>query len=169
MFHEIKPEDLNDSAIRMIGLDGMLVTAGVKSSFNTMTAAWGGLGFLWHKPVAFIFIRPQRYTYRFTELNEFFSLCFFTDEYSNVLDLCGSCSGRDTDKIKETGLKVLEYKDKAIYYEQARLALICRKLYYHDVEPGKFIDATIDKVYPLKDYHRMYIGEIEKVFSKASQ
>ncbi len=32
----------------------MLVTAGTKEKFNTMTASWGGIGWLWNKPVAFV-------------------------------------------------------------------------------------------------------------------
>ena len=51
----VSPYELGN-ACRMIGKDWMLVCAGD----NAMTASWGGMGVLWNKPVAFVFIRPQR-------------------------------------------------------------------------------------------------------------
>jgi flavin reductase (DIM6/NTAB) family NADH-FMN oxidoreductase RutF len=152
---------VNESAIKLIGFDWMLVTAGTMEKFNTMTAAWGGLGLLWHKPVAFIFIRPTRYTYKFTEEHEYFSLCFFEEKYREQLQYCGSHSGKNVDKMKETGLIPLKYNEKVLYFEQARLVLICRKLYHHDLDPKTFLDPGIEHCYPEKDYHRLYIGEIE--------
>lgn len=162
MFTEILPEELNESAIRLIGHDYMLITAGDLKSCNTMTAAWGGLGFLWRKPVSFIFIRPNRFTYGFTEKHDYYSLCFFEPEHREILEFCGTCSGRDTDKITETGLKAVDYQRKTVYFDQASIVLICRKLYHQDIDPARFLDENIDSLYPLKDYHRMYIGEIEK-------
>ena len=82
----------------------MLVTAGNAEKFNMMTASWGGLGFLWNRPVAFVFIRPQRYTFDFVERNEGFTLSFFGEEYRKVLQLCGTKSGREIDKVAETKL-----------------------------------------------------------------
>jgi flavin reductase (DIM6/NTAB) family NADH-FMN oxidoreductase RutF len=166
MFKEIKPEELNESAIRLIGKDNFLITAGVSGDFNTMTAGWGGIGYLWNKPVVFIFVRPTRHTYSFNERFEHFSISFFSEQYRDILDLCGSRSGRDTDKIKETGLKPVEYEHKTIYFEQANVNIICRKIYFQDIDPHHFIDKNIEKMYPLKDYHRMYAGEIEKVLMK---
>lgn len=45
-----------------------------------MTVSWGGLGELWGKDVAFIFIRPQRYTYEFIERENYFTMSFFGGE-----------------------------------------------------------------------------------------
>jgi flavin reductase (DIM6/NTAB) family NADH-FMN oxidoreductase RutF len=162
MFREINIKDINESAAKLIGSDWMLITAGVMNDFNTMTAAWGGLGYLWNKPVAYTFIRPQRYTYLFAEKYDYFTLSFFKEEHREILNYCGSCSGKDKDKVKETGLISKDYEGKTVYFEQAHLVLICRKLYFQDVNPENFLDKSIHKVYPLKDYHRMYIGEIEK-------
>ncbi|MFW9922938.1 MAG: hypothetical protein ACFFDW_06575 [Candidatus Thorarchaeota archaeon] len=64
-FTEILPKDLKDNAIQLIGLDWMLIASGSKEKYNMMTASWGGLGVLWHKPVCFVFIRPSRYTFYF--------------------------------------------------------------------------------------------------------
>lgn len=103
-FEEIKPAAITENFIKLIGSDWMLVTAGQREHFNTMTASWGGVGFLWNKPVVFVFIRPQRYTFGFIEQEPMFTLSFFTEAYRSALQLCGTKSGRDTDKVAETGL-----------------------------------------------------------------
>lgn len=165
-FKSINPASVQENFIKLIGSDGMLITAGNMKSFNTMTAGWGSVGHLWHKPVAVVYVRPTRYTYGFMEKNDAFTLCFFEKKYQKILDICGSRSGKDTDKIKETGLIPLETEQGNIYYEQSRLVLECRKMYADDIHPEEFIDGTIDKNYPLKDYHRMYIGEITGCYKK---
>ena len=159
-YNIIKPEELNDNIFKLIGLDWMLITAGNKNAFNTMTASWGSMGVLWHKQVCFIFVRPQRYTYEFIEKNEFFTLSFFTEKYRKALNLCGSKSGRDIDKVAETGLTPEVSKNGSIYFSEARLIVECKKLYFQDIKPENFIDPQIEKNYKSNDYHRMYIGEI---------
>lgn len=152
--------NIPENAGRLIGSDWMLISAGLQHDYNTMTASWGGLGYLWHRPVSFIFIRPQRHTYSFVEKADYFSLCFFEEKYREILEFCGSASGKDVDKAKETGLKVVNFENKTVYFEQARLVLVCRKLYHQDIRPEFFHDASIHEAYPQKDYHRMYVGEI---------
>lgn len=85
-FREIVPEEISESAFKLIGSDWMLITSGTKKSFNTMTASWGGLGVLWDKNVCLCFIRPQRYTYKFMEKYKFFTFSFFPERYRSVLD-----------------------------------------------------------------------------------
>lgn len=138
----------------------MLVTAGKINNFNTMTASWGGFGILWNKPVSFIFIRPTRYTYEFTERFSEYTLGFFTGDHRKALNILGSKSGRDLDKVKLSGLTPVETESGNVGFAEARLIMECRKLYYQDLNPERFLDASIDKNYPEKDYHRMYIGEI---------
>ena len=75
----IKPEELTGNTFSMIGKDWALVTAGTKEKVNTMTVSWGGLGIMWGKPVAFVFIRPQRYTKEFIDAQESFSLSFYNN------------------------------------------------------------------------------------------
>ena len=120
---EISPYELNDNIFKTIGKDWTLVTAGTEDKYNTMTASWGSVGIMWNKPVAFTFIRPQRYTYEFIENNEYYTLSVYGEEYRKALTLCGTKSGRDIDKAKETGLTPV-FKEKAPYFEQARLVLV---------------------------------------------
>jgi flavin reductase (DIM6/NTAB) family NADH-FMN oxidoreductase RutF len=156
----IKPEEISDNVFKLIGSEWMLVTSGNLKSFNAMTASWGGLGVLWNKPVSFIFIRPCRYTYQFIEKSDTYTLSFFDRKFKSVLNLCGTKSGRDCDKVKETGITPTETKDGSIYFTEARLIVECRKIYYQDLDPKHFIDPGIESNYPEKDYHRMYVGEI---------
>lgn len=139
----------------------MLVAATDKDGkTNAMTASWGGLGVLWGKKVAFVFIRPQRYTKKFVDDAENFSLSFFEESYKPMLGYMGKVSGKDEDKIKKSGLTV-QYKDGAPVFKEASLTLICRKMYRQTLEEDCFVDKTnIGKWYPQKDYHDMYVAEI---------
>ena len=153
-------EKIEDNPFKLIGKDWMLLTAGIAGDFNTMTASWGGVGVLWHKPVCQIYVRPQRFTYKFIEKYEYFTLSFFEEKYRDALSICGSKSGRDIDKIRATGLTPLETENKNVYFGEARLVFECRKIYYQDIRPEFFLDDSINANYPKKDYHRMYIGEV---------
>lgn len=139
----------------------MLVAATDKDGkTNAMTASWGGLGVLWGKKVAFVFIRPQRYTKKFVDDAENFSLSFFEESYKPMLGYMGKVSGKNEDKIKKSGITV-QYKDGAPVFKEASLTLICRKMYRQTLEEDCFIDKTnIGKWYPQKDYHDMYVAEI---------
>ena len=164
-WRSIEPDKIKDNPFSLIGETWMLVTAGEEDSWNTMTASWGGLGILWHKNVAFCFVRPTRHTYDFMEKADKFTLSFFSEQYRKALNYCGSHSGRDVDKAKETGLTPVPV-DSSIAFKEARLVLVCQKIYSSDITPDNFLDKSIDKNYPLKDYHRCYIGEISSCYSE---
>lgn len=167
-FKKITPEALKENPFMLIGKDWTLVTAGESTAhYNTMTASWGGVGVIWNKNAATIYIRPQRYTYEFLEAGDCFTLSFFGEEYRKALSFCGSKSGRDYDKSKECGLTPIEL-DGSVAFAEAKLILCCKKLYWNDIDPANFCDSSIDSTfYPGKDYHRMYIGEILSVYQKA--
>jgi len=160
-FKEISPEEIQDNVFKLIGSDWMLITASSMDSYNTMTASWGGLGVLWGDNVSFCFIRPQRHTYNFIEKSEYFTLSFFDEKYKDALQFCGSHSGRDVDKAKATGLTPVE-EDGTIYFSEARLVVVCRKIYYQDIEPSNFLVPNLKNNYLNNDYHRMYIGKVIK-------
>lgn len=160
-FIEIAPAALRENPFQAIGHDWMLITAGMPDNFNTMTASWGAWGELWNRPIAVCFIRPQRHTFGFMEQASHFSLSFFDAQSRAALDFCGSHSGRDVDKIAATGLTPVVDPSGAIYFAQARLALICRKLYAQHLTPESFLDPVIPaEIYAKADFHRMYIGEV---------
>ena len=119
MFHKVDPKSLNENVFSLIGDKWMLITAGSRERCNTMTASWGGLGVIWGAPAATCYIRPQRYTKEFVDREEYFTLCFFGEEYRKALSLCGSKSGRDVDKVKECGFTVQAAECGAPYFDQA--------------------------------------------------
>ena len=165
-FVEIRPEEITDNPFKLLGQDWTLITAGQPDQFNSMTASWGGLGVLWQKPVATIYVRPQRYTREFLDREDFYSLCFFGPEHRAALSTCGATSGRDTDKVRATGLTPVTDASGATYYAEARLVLILRKLYVHDLDPAKVSNIDIAPLYAEQDYHRMFIGEVVKALRK---
>lgn len=165
-FKAIKPENLKESPFKIIGSDWMLIAAGDAEAFNMMTASWGGFGVLWHKNICFCVVRPGRHTFRFMEKSKVFSLSFFDKRHKPALELCGTKSGRDINKVRESGLTPVEDRTGAIYFKEARLAVILKKIYYHDIDPGHFLDSSIGKNYPEKDYHRMYVGEIVRCIKR---
>lgn len=166
-FRTIEPESIQDNPFKLVGADWMLITAGPIEAYNTMTASWGGMGVLWNKNVCWCVVRPVRYTYDFIEKAETFTLSFFDEKYREALKLCGTESGRDVDKAAKTGLTpVAGSLAGTTYFEQARLVLECKKIYTQDLDPKRFLDPVIERLYPEKDYHRMYFGEIEAVLSR---
>ncbi len=165
-FKEISVSEINNNPFDLIGKDWALVTVKNQDGCNTMTASWGGVGIMWNKPVAFTFIRPQRFTYGLIEKEEYFSLSFYKEKYRDVLRFCGSRSGRDYDKVKECNITPV-YDEKAPYFEEADLVLICRKLYAQDLnEQSAVAKEEVLKNYNDDDYHRMYISEIVKALRK---
>lgn len=143
-----------------------LITAGTKENgFNTMTASWGHLGSIWNHsmPTAVCYVRPQRYTKEFLDKENLYTLSLYPEEYKSKLAYLGSHSGRDENKIAATGLTPA-FGEGYTYFEEAKLVLVCRKLYRAPLKAEYFIDKTIiDTNYPEKDFHDLYIGEIQKV------
>jgi flavin reductase (DIM6/NTAB) family NADH-FMN oxidoreductase RutF len=157
----INVKQLTDNFFRKLDDDWMLVTAGDKDSFNTMTASWGTFGILWNKPVSIAFIRPSRYTFEFINKHDYYTLSFFSEEHRDALDFCGNHSGRNTDKIQKTGLTPVYTEKGNVYFAQARLMIECKKLYSDDIKASSFLDkGLIEKIYPNADFHRFFIGDI---------
>ena len=162
---QIEINEFSENPFKLIGSDWMLITAKKGDKTNMMTASWGGVGILWNKPVATIYVRPQRYTKEFIDNEEYFSLCVLPEEYRQILNYCGTKSGRDEDKIAETKLTIDE-SEKAPIFKESRLVLICKKLYAQDLTEQYFIDKSlVEKNYKAKDFHTMYIAEIEKILT----
>lgn len=151
---------LEENVFSLFDQQWTLITAGPPDRCNPMTASWGGLGVLWHKDVATIYVRPQRYTYEFLEREDYFTLSFFDEDRHKDLQYFGSASGRDEDKFAARGYHVQSAaQGQAAYPQEARLVLVCRKLYWNDLDPAHIPPEDM-KHYKENDFHRMYIGEI---------
>ena len=165
MFHQIPNKELEQNAIQMIADRWFLIAAGTKEKYNMMTGAWGALGEMWGKDIAAVVIRPTRYTYELMEENETFTISVLPEEINKVVHaVCGSQSGRDIDKTAATGLTPIF--EESVYFEQAEIVLVCRKLYADDMKSENFIDKSLDEKWYHDDYHRLYVGEIIKTLVK---
>lgn len=161
-FKEISPLMLKKNPFEVIGKDWMLITAGNKDKVNTMTASWGGLGVMYGKNVAYIVVRPQRYTKEFLDREDTFSLSFLDKNYKDVLNYLGTVSGRNEDKIAKSGL-TLSFDDQTPYFREANQVLICKKLYRQPMNGESILIEKLNSTwYPAKDYHILYIAEITK-------
>ncbi|MFW6223245.1 MAG: flavin reductase family protein [Bacteroidota bacterium] len=160
MFYSVDPAQVQN-IFDLIGREWMLITAGSENHFNTMTASWGTMGVLWRKKVAMVFVRPNRYTYQFMEQQEGYTLSFFDEAHRSILDYCGSHSGKNVDKIAETGLTPVVTQNGNVYFDQAKLVFECKKMYVDDIKPDHFLTPDIPEIiYNGQDYHRLYVGEV---------
>ena len=171
-FKEMDIHTLTFNPFDKISKQWMLITAGDRDQSNTMTASWGVVGFLWGKPVVTAYIRPQRYTKEFVDQEDRFTISFLSENFSDALQVCGSVSGRDVEnKWEKAGLHPFSVyegtPDETAAVQEAEMVFVCRKLYVQEFYPECFVDTECDeKWYPQKDYHTMYVGEIEKVLVK---
>ena len=168
---QVDPKQLTIKFADIWKKQGMLLTSGdfKNGHFNTMTVGWGSLGVMWVKPFVQVVVRPTRFTYEFTEKYDNFTLCAFPKENRKALNLLGTKSGRDGDKIKESGLTPIGSKEvSSPGFAEANLIFECRKIYWDNFTPENFLDPKIDKNYPQKDYHRIYFGEIIAIWGDES-
>lgn len=170
--HQFQPypvELLEFNPFTKIGNDWLIITSGNEQKANGMTASWGGLGVLWGKNVAFIFVRESRYTKEFIDNGSTFSCTFFDKKYKNDLKYFGIVSGRQEDKFKTSGLH-LDYKDGVPYVDEGNFVFLCKKMAAVPMEEAHFINPEIkEKWYSGNDtdnFHTMYIGEITDVLAR---
>lgn len=165
---EIDVKELQLNPMTLIAKEWMLITAGNKErGYNTMTASWGQLGSIWGHggglPTSVVFIRPQRYTKEFVDREDCYTLTFFDESWKKALGYLGSHSGRDEDKVAKMGLTPV-FDAGTTYFAEAKLVLVCRKLYRGSLTEEGFLDQEIvEDCYPNRDFHDFYVGQIVKV------
>lgn len=149
-----------------VGKEIALLTAGTEDSFNAMTIMYGAVGMIWSKNAYFAFIKPERYTWEFVKNNDYFTVAYFPQKYSGIHKIFGYKSGRDTDKVKETGLTP-EFLEQGISFREASEIFVCKKIYMkqmdRDEEPADVVAMYNDpKNIIYGESHYMVIGEIIK-------
>lgn len=159
-FTKINIAEQSFNPFELIGKQWLLISAGTEERWNTMTASWGGVGVIWGKPAATCYIRHSRYTKSFVDGSEYFTLTFLREGHRDALNLLGSKSGREMDKMHDSGLTPV-LVDGQPTFEEAGLVLVCRKRCCTEIPPEDILQQeTLDKWYGDQDYHAMYIGEI---------
>jgi flavin reductase (DIM6/NTAB) family NADH-FMN oxidoreductase RutF len=164
--HLISIQNFTSDAFKIFDKGWFLLTSGSFSTghFNCMTISWGSMGTLWNKPVVTVVVRPTRHTFDYMESHPDFSLCAFPEEYRSALQLLGTRSGRDGNKVAQTSLTPIAADQiQSPVYAEANLILECRKIYSDDLNPERFLDPSILGNYPSRDFHRLYIGEVLQI------
>lgn len=159
-------DDVRCSPFSMIGKGWFLLTAGIPEDYNTMTASWGAMGEIWGAPSFHCFVRSNRYTMEYLEKYEQFTASFFDAGYKPALKFCGTKSGRDVDKVQETGLIPVNL-DGAVSFRQARSVIVCRKMYIGEMDPKGFVSQdTYDQWYQDDPMHRAVIGKVVNYYER---
>lgn len=167
-YKKINIEQFPLQAFDAIGNGWILITGYKDGVVNTMTASWGGLGIIWSRAVATVYIRPERYTKQFIDQTDFFTITFF-DEYKKELGVLGTKSGRDGNKIEEVGFNVEMIEDMPTFSQGTHM-MICRTLYVDSLKPDKFKnEAFIERYYGREGFHDMYIAEITSVYQNIKE
>ena len=152
-----------------------LVTAGMLDDFNTCTVSWGSMGNIWGPnggdiSTVTVYIHPARYTQEFMAKYDTFTVSFFSESYRKALGYLGSHSGRDENKVANSGLTPVVAGD-GVTFKEAELTFVCKKLYEHQFDEAYLAEKVKDyyasnpAVYTQAGHdrwerHYMYIGEV---------
>ncbi len=156
--------EFNADAFHIFDRDWALVTAGDLERFNTMTVSWGGLGTLWGRPVATVYVKPLRYTHDFLERSDVFTVSFYPAQYRKALTVLGTLSGRDGDKVGKAGLTPVAAGD-GVTFREACKTLVCRKIYRQDMDVAAMPADVAEAFYKTEAPHTMYIGQVLEILS----
>jgi len=140
--------------------EGAFLTVAAKCQTNVMTIGWALVGILWGKPVMMVAVRNSRHTFDLIEEADSFTVSAPMTDRKKELELCGTMSGRAVDKFKECGLAPRKaQKVSSPVLDIAGYHYECQRLYKSALDP-KMMDQVLDDLYPKKDYHTLYFGEI---------
>lgn len=150
---------------------GVLLTTAAEGKVNTMTIGWGTLGIQWGKPIFIAFVRESRYTKELLDKNPEFTVNVPYGEYDkSILGICGTRSGRDVDKIQESGLSLEESETVSVPgIRQLPLTLECKVIYRQEQDPAAISQENTTRYYPKEngnngDYHTAYYGEVTAAY-----
>ena len=158
------PNTLSFNPFEKIGSEWALFGAVSEGKKGAMTVSWGEVGVLWNKPIFTVFVRPTRFTHTLSEQSDIATLSFFGREFRDTLSYFGRVSGFNEDKFARSGVSH-SVNNGALFFEDATLTLVGRKLYHDVIDPRNFCDQSLDLNYN-NDYHTVYIYEITDVIEK---
>lgn len=140
---------------------GAFLTTKTGNKVNSMTIAWGSIGFIWGKPVFMVMVRPQRYTYGIIEKSKEFTVTIPYEKMNKELAFLGSKSGKDMNKLAELNISTVNSeKIRTPVLEVEGMHFKCKVIYKTTMSEAN-LDKTInDEKYPLEDYHTLYFGDI---------
>lgn len=161
----MKLTETNLNFASKISAAALLTATDKDGKANTMTVSWGGTGILWGREVAFVFVRPERFTFEFCENGDTMSLSFFGKDKKDALTFCGTKSGREVDKFQACGLKY-KLENDACFFDDAEVTVVLKKLYAQDLKAECFVNDSCKSFYQNGGYHKMYVCEIKDIIQK---
>ena len=161
-------QTLTPEIFSVFGQRNALLTAGAEGKVNPMTIGWCQLGRLWGLDTCTVYVRPERYTYQFMEERDYFTVSVLPQSHRQTMQICGTQSGRDIDKVKACGLTLRYGAGDAPFFDEAEWVLVCKKLYIQDMKPECVKDERIFQSYtPAKGgWHRLYVGEVLEAYQR---
>lgn len=139
---------------------GAFLTVKAGDAMNVMTIGWGLVGFIWQRRVFMVAVRNSRHTFSIIEKAADFTVCVPSGEMKEALMLCGTKSGRDMDKFKAGGLVPAAAQTTiSPVLKVPGIHLECLIRFKAAMDP-KYLDKELESLYPAKDYHTLYFGEI---------
>lgn len=167
--HQFQPypiEEIELNPFTKFKNDWALLTVKSEDKTNSMTVSWGGLGVLWDKPIATIYVRESRYTKELIDHANRFSLTFLEERFRPLLKYMGEVSGRIEDKIKTAGLHIDNHIGVP-YIDEGNFVIICRKMAAVPMPESTFLDPAVkSEYYENDDFHTMYVGEILSMLAR---
>ena len=155
--------DALEETLAGLGNGGLLLVSGKQG--NPMTIGWGTLGYIWSKPVFEILVRPARHTFGLIENITDFTVNVVPAEFDKQMEICGTESGRDVDKIAKCNFEMKRGEcSNAFYIDQSIIHYECRIIHKNNVDPVTLEPSIIDTYYDQHDFHTVYYGEILGVF-----
>jgi flavin reductase (DIM6/NTAB) family NADH-FMN oxidoreductase RutF len=141
--------------------EGAFLTVKSGILLNTMTIGWATFGIVWKKPIMMVAVRSSRYTFGIIEAAKDFTVTVPAGDMRKEIAFCGLKSGRNINKFEMCNLKTADgrhvvspiIKTPGRHYE-------CKIIYKSAMNPANLDKAYKSSVYPKKDYHTLYFGEI---------
>jgi len=144
--------------------EGAFLTVRAGDALNTMTIGWATIGIAWRKPIMMVMVRSSRHTFSLIEKAADFTVSVPNGDAKKALAFCGTKSGRDLDKFKACGLKTAPGRNVVSPIIQIPgIHIECRIVYKNPIDPAQ-LTHDYDPLYPDKDYHTLYFGEIQACY-----
>jgi flavin reductase (DIM6/NTAB) family NADH-FMN oxidoreductase RutF len=155
-----------DSTLERLTQDGLLLASTRRDGrSNAMTIGWATIGIIWGLPVMVVLVRPSRYTYQFIEESQVFTVNVPSARMRDFVDLCGTKSGRDVDKLAQVATSEGQ-KVRSVTIDDCPLVYECQVVHWNDVQPDALAAEVSARAYRRGDFHRLYYGQILGTFAR---
>jgi flavin reductase (DIM6/NTAB) family NADH-FMN oxidoreductase RutF len=156
-------------AMNQITGSGAFLTALADDKVNTMTIGWASIGFIWGRPIMTVAVRKSRHTHSIIEKAADFTVSIPTIDMAKELEFCGTRSGRECDKL--AGCNLEKFPSRSVHTPLVRVPGIhyeCKIVFKAPMDPANLVESY-HALYPKKDFHTLYFGEIVQAYSAGSE